>query len=221
MSFHESEIFQFLAQYAYSPHIVYPLVIGMMILSGFGLPIPEEVTIISVGILAYMGANPEMFPPPAPDSSVVNGTEAAIITSLAVLMADMLVYSIGRFAGGKLQVSPRFGRFFNGKIMDKVHSFIKKYGNFAAFFFRFTPGIRFPGHLVLGMTKFSAWKFFFIDLFAVAISVPTQILLVAHFGEPILRTLHTFKKYILIAGAIFLVFYIVKKIKSRQQPASG
>ena len=48
-------IFHYLAQYAYQPEWVYAAVFGMMLASGFGLPLPEEVTLISLGALAFMG----------------------------------------------------------------------------------------------------------------------------------------------------------------------
>lgn len=221
MHFGQEPIFQWLAQYAYEPSMVYMAVFAMMIASGFGFPLPEEVTIISVGVLAYMGANPDLFPPPFPGAPVVNGYEAAAFVSLAVFLADNLVYWLGRGFGRKIRKMPRFQGFLSGPINDKINTFIKKYGNYAAFIFRFTPGIRFPAHLFLGMSKFSAIAFMLIDGIAVLISVPTQILLVHHFGEPILATLYKFKVYVGIALLIGILYFggtkLLQKIKSRKQ----
>lgn len=212
MHFGKEPIFQWLAQYAYEPTMVYMAVFTMMIASGFGLPIPEEITIISVAILAYMGANPDLFPPPFAGAPVIDGYDAAFIVALAVLFSDNLVFFIGRSSGRKLMKSKRFRSFFEGPIMEKIDGFIRKYGVSAAFIFRFTPGIRFPAHIFLGMSKFSVWKFLAVDGLAVAISVPTQILLVYHFGEPILHTLHKFKIYVGITLLIGLIYFFGKKI---------
>ena len=223
MHFGQEPIFQWLAQYAYEPSMVYMAVFAMMIASGFGFPLPEEVTIISVGILTYMGANPQLFPPPFVGAPVVDGYEAAIFVSLAVLIADNLVYWLGRGFGRKIRKMERFQNFFNGPINEKINNFIKKYGSYAAFIFRFTPGIRFPAHLFLGMSKFSPWAFILIDGLAILISVPTQILLVYHFGEPILATLYKFKVYVgiglLILAMYFLINKLLKKIRARKLSA--
>lgn len=212
------QIFQYLSQYAYQPTMVYIAVFVMMIASGFGFPLPEEVTIISVGVLAYMGAHPDIFPPPYPNAPVVDGVEAAIFTALAIFLADNLVFWIGRTFGRKVMKSRAFSRFFDGPVMTKVNHIATKYGTFAAFIFRFTPGIRFPAHLFLGMSKFSAPMFALVDGLAVAISVPTQILLIDHFGEPILRTLSVVKFYLLGAAALVLIYFLARKYLFTSQP---
>ena len=64
MDFAQEPIFQWMSQFAYEPTMVYVGLVGMMLLSSVGFPLPEEVTLVSVGVLAFMGANPEHFPPP-------------------------------------------------------------------------------------------------------------------------------------------------------------
>lgn len=214
MSFGHDPIFQWLAQYAYQPQLVYLAIVGMMLASGFGFPLPEEVTIMSVGLLAYMGANPELFPPPFPGAPVVNAFEAAAVTSIAVLSADLLVFSIGRVFGRKIVKRPLFQRFFSGYVMERINTFIKRYGIYATFIFRFTPGIRFPAHIFLGMTTFPAWQFLFVDSFAVVLSVPTQVLLLYYFGEPILERIHKFKVIFGIALLLLVVYLVGKKLYS-------
>lgn len=215
MSFAQEPIFQWLSQYAYQPEVVYFGVFAMMIASGFGFPMPEEVTIVSVGIITYMGAHPEHFPPPFPGAPVVNGYEAAAITLFSVVFADLLVFSIGRFFGRKLMKRHWFKRLFSDDRMARVNEFMKKYGVYAAFIFRFTPGLRFPAHIAMGMTNFSMWQFVLVDGFAALISVPTQILLIYHYGEPILGALQKFKYVIFGALALALIAYFVRKLYLR------
>lgn len=218
MSFHQEPIFQFLAQYAYEPQMVYIFVFGMMIASGFGFPMPEEVTILSVGILTYMGANPDLFPPPYEGAPTVHGIEAAMVTLFSVLFADCLVFALGRVFGRKLMNHPRFSRLFPQSVIDRINGFVKKYGVMAAFVFRFTPGIRFPAHIILGMSHFSKYYFVLVDGVAALISVPTQILLIYYYGEPILKTMSKFKIGILvILGSVGLFFLIRKLLHSRMK----
>jgi membrane protein DedA with SNARE-associated domain len=192
--------------------MVYVGVVVMMLASGFGLPIPEEIYIVSVGVIAYMGAHPDLFPPPFPGAPVVNGYEAATVTLFAVIFADFLVFTLGRVFGRKIMARPRFQKIFTESVMDRINRWVKKYGILAAFIFRFTPGVRFPAHIALGMLNFSAWQFVLVDSLAALISVPTQILLIYHFGEPILHALHKFK--LVIGGALvaILLIYLIRRL---------
>ncbi|MEK2688322.1 DedA family protein [Bdellovibrio sp. GT3] len=217
MEFANEPIFQWLAQFAYQPYMVYAGLVGMMLLSAFGLPLPEEVTLISVGILAFMGAHPDHFPPPYPGAPVVNVHTAAFVAFLAVFLSDVLIYTIGKVFGRKLLYHPRVHRMFPPHLMKRVEEWTHKYGAYACGIFRFTPGIRFPGHLACGMLHFPVWKFLVIDGLAAAISVPTQIYLLAHFGEPILNKLRQFKLVVFGIIALLLVYFVVKKIREKMQ----
>ncbi|MBX2986894.1 MAG: DedA family protein [Bdellovibrionaceae bacterium] len=211
MEFAQHEIFIWMSQFAYQPLMVYTAVVLMMLLSAFGLPLPEEVTLLSTGLLAFMGANPDLFPPPYPGAPVVNPTEAAIVAALAVFGADFLIYWIGRRYGRRLVTHPRMSRFFSAALLERAESFVRKYGMLATGIFRFTPGVRFPGHLLCGILRFSPWKFALVDGLAVLISVPTQVLLIAHYGEHILGALKQFKMVVFgVLGALLIVVIAIK-----------
>lgn len=197
-----------LAPYAYQPGWIYFFLVMMMLLSAVGLPLPEEVTLVSVGILAYMGNNPDKFPPPFAGAPHVHPTTAAIVAFLAVFCSDFLIYGIGRFFGPKVFEWRPIKRVINEEGRLKIERWTQKYGALACGIFRFTPGVRFPGHLVCGMVKFPAWKFALVDGIAAGISVPTQILILAHYGESILGALKQFKMVLLavlvVVGLIYL-----------------
>ncbi|MBO9665615.1 MAG: DedA family protein [Bdellovibrio sp.] len=204
-----------MSQFAYQPGTVYIALVGMMLLSAVGLPLPEEVTLISVGILAFMGANPQHFPPPYAGAPVVNVHTAAIIAFLAVFLSDFLIYTIGRIFGRKLLYHPRVHKMFPPHLMKRVEEWTHKYGTYACGIFRFTPGIRFPGHLACGMLHFPVWKFLLIDGLAALISVPTQIYLLAHYGEPILMKLRQFKLVVFAIIGLLLIYFLFKKIREK------
>lgn len=200
-----------LIPYAYEPGWVYFFLVMMMLLSSVGLPLPEEVTLVSVGILAYMGANPDKYPPPFPGAPFVHPTTAAMVAFLAVFGSDFLIYWIGRFFGTRVFEWAPVKRVISGEVRLKIEKWTHKYGSLACGIFRFTPGLRFPGHLACGMVKFSPWKFALVDGLAALISVPTQILILAHYGEPILEGLREFKFIVLGLGVTALVVYLFMK----------
>ena len=217
MEFANEPIFQWMSQFAYQPGTVYIALVGMMLLSAIGLPLPEEMTLISVGVLAFMGANPQHFPPPFPGAPVVNVHTAAAIAFFAVFFSDFLIYTIGRVFGRKLLYHPRVHKMFPPHLMKRVEEWTHKYGTYACGIFRFTPGIRFPGHLACGMLHFPVWKFLLIDGIAALISVPTQIYLLAHYGEPILMKLRQFKLVVFAVIAILLIYFLFKKIREKMK----
>lgn len=222
MELAKEPIFQWISQFAYQPGSVYTFLVGMMLLSAVGMPIPEEVTLISVGVLAFIGQNPESFPPPFVGAPVVNVHYAAIIALCSVVFSDTLIYSIGKIFGRKLLSHPRVHRLFPADMMKKVEDWTHKYGALACGIFRFTPGIRFPGHLACGMMQFPFWKFLLIDGIAAFVSVPTQIYLLAHYGEPILMKMRQFKLALLVIFAALGVYFLIKKYQKKSSvPKEG
>lgn len=211
------EVFQWFSQFAYQPNMVYFGIVFMMLASAVGFPMPEEVTLISVGFLAFMGSRPDLFPPPYLGAPVVNVHEAALISFLAVFGSDFLIYSLGRKWGRKILYHPKMRRLISEASIIRVEEWTRKYGNFAVFVFRFTPGVRFPGHLATGMLKFSAWKFALIDGLAAMVSVPTQIYLLAFYGKEILVYFSRFKIVVICLLAIFLIVFIIRKYRTRSR----
>lgn len=213
----KTDTFICLSQYAYEPGWVYFFLIMMMLLSAIGLPFPEEVTLVSVGILAYIGQNPDKYPPPFVGAPHINPTTAAIVAFLAVLLSDFLIYSIGRFFGRRVFEWNIVKRFISPENKVKIENWTHKYGALACGIFRFTPGLRFPGHLACGIVKFPLWKFLAVDGIAALISVPTQVLLFAHYGEHIYGTFRKLKYVIFGALILFAIYYIFKKRASAKK----
>lgn len=205
-----------LAPYAYEPTWIYTFLISMMFLSAVGLPFPEEATLVTVGILAYMGMHPKLYPPPFPGAPHVHPETAAIVAFLAVFFADFIIYGIGRMFGRRIFDLKPIRAVLSEQNRVKIEEWTQKYGAYACGIFRFTPGLRFPGHLACGMLKFPAWKFALIDGVAAMISVPTQILLLAYYGEDILKFLRQFKIGLLAVLAVAAVYFIYKKFTAKK-----
>lgn len=208
-------IVEFFANYAYEPALVYTFIIGFMTASSFGLPIPEEMTLISAGLVAYMANNPQKYPPPTPDSLGVNLYVLCVVCFVAVIGSDLLIYGLGRLFGDKIRGSKWFKKILPDKKFAKIDKLFQKYGYWASGIFRFTPGVRFPGHLSCGIMKVSVWKFLAVDGSAALISVPTQVLLVAYYGEVILDKIAEFKIVLGIILLIIIVILLIRKLISR------
>lgn len=213
---HSKESLACLTPYAYEPMWVYSFTVIMMMLSAVGLPLPEEATLVSVGILAYMGSHPDKFPPPFAGAPHVDPETAAVVAFLAVFLSDFLIYGIGRVFGRRIFDWRPIRSVLSEENRNRIEEWTQKYGAYACGIFRFTPGLRFPGHLACGMLKFPAWKFAVIDGIAAGVSVPTQILLLAYYGEPILKFFKQFKIVLLIVFALIALYFIYRKFFTKR-----
>lgn len=220
----EEFVREFFSAYVYYPYSIYGGILLFMLASGFGLPIPEEVVLVSAGIIGYLSLNPDAaLPPPYPGAPTVNVYVLATVALFSVLFADFLIYMLGKRFGPRFFRTKFFSRLMTPERMNKAQSWVQKYGYFTVFIFRFTPGVRFPGHLMCGAMGLSPYKFVAVDTFAALISVPTQVLLVSFYGESILRYLKEFKivlfSLLAIAGLFFLLRYLARKYLNRKNPA--
>lgn len=217
--FSGEELIHWFAQYAYEPYLVFAAIIVLMVMSSFGFPVPEEVTLVSAGLIGYMGSHPDKFPPPFPGAEVASVEALATVCFLAVFLSDFLVFTLGRVLGVRFLES-RMMRRYQEK-MTKISGWAKKYGAYASGIFRFTPGLRFPGHFSCGMLGLSPWKFLAVDGTAALISVPTQVFLVAYYGEEILVYFTQFKMVLFGLLALAAAVWIGYKVKQRLSAASA
>lgn len=209
--FSQEALIAFFGQFAYDPMMVYLALIALMLASSFGLPVPEEITLISVGLVAYLARHPEVYPPPFEGARPVDPISLAAVAFLAVFLSDVLIYFIGR-KFGRRALKARFARrLVNPRNLRRIEKWSQKYGAFATGIFRFTPGLRFPGHLSCGITRLSLTKFVAVDGIAALISVPTQILLIAYYGDEILGVIKQAKITILVIVVVALVVFLVRR----------
>lgn len=212
----DAAIMSFIAQYAHSPALIYTIVATMMFLSSFGLPLPEEVTIVALGLLVHMGAYPLQYPPPpGVEVQPLNMYTAMAVCFFSIMISDTIVYWIGRKFGASPTVHKLFRKFLGENSLERARTMIHKHRFLVPAIFRFTPGVRFPGHLSCGMMGISIWTFLLADGVAALISVPTQVYLFARYGEVILSTIKEVKHYALIIALIALALYLAVKLKQK------
>lgn len=213
-------IFELLNQYAYDPLMVYSIIVVIMFLSSLGLPLPEEITIISVGILAHISHHPNLYPPPEVGLTGIDMYTAAMVCFLAVFVSDFVIYGLGRTGGRSLVESRYFSRLISSERLSRVERWTQKYGYWAVGVFRFTPGLRFPGHFACGVLRFSPWKFALIDGGAALLTVPTQIILMAIYGNEILEQLNIYKYYLGGAAVALIVLFVFRLVWINRKAAT-
>ncbi len=222
--FANDPVMQWFFSMAFEPWKVYLGCLTLLLLSSFGLPVPEEVTLLSAGFMAYVGRCPDQFPPPYPGAPVVDPFFLAVLCLLAVFLSDVLIYWIGRRFGEGVRQS-RLGRLASPSSWARAEAWTERHGVKVCWVFRFTPGIRFPGHLTCGIVRVPFWQFSLADGLAALLSVPTQILLIAYNGDVVVSFLKQFKVaafvVVLSLGLIYLAVRLLRWRKSRAREAEA
>ncbi|QPB42682.1 DedA family protein [Rodentibacter haemolyticus] len=183
----------------------YWAVLFVLIICGFGVPIPEDITLVSGGVIA--GLYPES----------INVHLMLLVSMIGVIAGDSCMYWLGRIYGTKILRFRPMRKIVTLQRLKMVREKFARYGNRVLFVARFLPGLRAPIYMVSGITRrVSYTRFVFIDFCAAIISVPIWIYL-GEFGAKNLDWLHAqIQKgqmviYILIAMLAVFLFWKWKK----------
>lgn len=207
----EQTIYEALQSVAHSPFLVFSLLFLIMYASSFGLPLPEEITLLTLGFLVYLSNTPDPQTGVLGDN-VINIHLAAWLAFIAVFSSDFLVYSLGRKFGSKILSLPVLNKLAKPALLTKVEEWMSRWGFWAVGVFRFTPGIRFPGHLSCGILKVPAHKFILVDGFAALISVPTQVYLVGYYGKDIIEAIKKYQPWAIALLLVIVIFHYRKEL---------
>ena len=208
----EETLQQWLLEAAQHPWLLYVTVITTLTLSSFGLPFPEEIVLLTSGMIANVALQEAQRLGGVPS---INANTLALVCFLAVFLSDFLVFWLGRKYGTRLLRLKFFSRVMTPQTLDRIEKWTSKYGAWAAAAFRFTPGVRFPGHFMCGATGLSPVKFTLTDGTAALLSVPTQVLLMAHYGDQILVHIKQFKIALLGGAIALLAVWLGLKLRAR------
>jgi len=186
---------------------VYAKLAGILLLCGLGVPIPEDISLISAGYLAHRGT--------------VDLHTVFLVCFAAVLGGDSLAFAMGRIFGTKLLAS-RFGhRYFNPKRQRRVRAYFRTYGSKVIFIARFLPGLRFSIFLSAGMLHVRPYVFIVYDSLAALLSVPFLVYLAYYFGDKIdhvivwaRRSEYGILALVAVAG-LFVAYKFYKKRRAR------
>jgi membrane protein DedA with SNARE-associated domain len=189
---------------------VYAKLAGLLLLCGLGLPIPEDISLISAGYLAHLGT--------------VEIHSVFLVCFAAVLGGDTLAFTLGRQFGTKLLAS-RFGhRYFTPKRQRRVRAYFRTYGSKVIFIARFLPGLRFSIFLSAGMLHVRPYVFIVYDSLAALVSVPFLVYSAYYFGDRIDQVIKWAKRseygILVLVGVAALVVAIKVLRKRRARPAA-
>lgn len=183
----------------------YIAVFGILILCGFGLPIPEDITLVSGGVISGLDlANPHTM---------------CIVGLAGVLIGDSTMFLAGRIFGYRIQRIRTFRRILSPRRFSQIQRKFKQYGLSLLFVARFLPGLRSPIFLVAGMSRRIPYHtFILMDGFAALISVPVWIYLGYFFADNLdllMEYVKDVQKLIYLCLGVVLLIVLLVYLKKR------
>ena len=140
----------------------YVAVFAVLLACGFGVPIPEDVSLVAGGIIAGLGYA---------DVRIMCAVGLA-----GVLVGDACMFLAGHHFGARALRHPWAARLLPPRRHAKVQAKFYRYGNRLMFVARFLPGLRTAVFLTAGATRrVSFLRFLLLDGCAALISVPVWV----------------------------------------------
>lgn len=186
----------------------------ILLLCGFGLPIPEDISLIAAGYVSWrakQGLSP-----------VINVHMAFLVCFTAVLAGDTIAFFFGRRYGRRVLASNLARRYFTPRRQLRVRAYFRKFGSKVILVGRFTPGLRFTIFFTAGTLHVRPSIFFIYDFVAAAFSVPVLVYVAYFFGGQIDKVI-TYARHtehgILIAILIVATIVVIKLMRRRRRIA--
>jgi membrane protein DedA with SNARE-associated domain len=155
----------------YSEPFIYAGLFLILFLCGLGLPIPEELTLLSGGFFVSLGIT-RFYPTLA-------------IGFLGILGGDLTIYAIGKRWGQDFLNHRHLRKILTEKRLERGRQFYRDHGNKTIFIARFISGLRVAAFFAAGTMGIKFGKFLLHDFLGALILIPLLILLGYYFGASI------------------------------------
>ena len=195
------DLLHFIQPYGTHSYIV---ILGVLLACGFGLPLPEDITLVAAGILAAR--------------DIIDFNTTVALCMFGVLLGDGIIFGLGSRYGTKLRTTKFFSLILPERRDAAVKAIFEKYGDKVIFMARFMPGLRTPLFFAAGSYHISVWKFLALDGLAAVLSVPLWVYVGFLFGANLEELEKVVRKaqFGIYAGLAVLVLlfvgaYLVKK----------
>jgi membrane protein DedA with SNARE-associated domain len=130
----------------------------MLVLGGLGVPIfPEDGTFILFGFLTY-GKIVKLFP-------------GFLVVYVGALLADLMIYAVGRKYGRRIVTHRWFHRFLPPAKFDVLQEKFNRKGSLFILCGRHILGVRVQLFLVSGIMRMPFWKFLRVDGLTVILTI--------------------------------------------------
>lgn len=180
----------------------YVIVLVTLIACGLGLPVPEDVILISGGYMAAESAH-SVWP--------------MMLTGLVgIMVGDSVIYSLGRRFGMKIAERPFLRRFVTPERLGKVNEMFERHGEKILIAARFMPGVRSVAFFSAGAMRVRFWKFFLLDGLAALVSAPLWVFLGFKFGSHVVEWAKQFQWALIGVVVVGIAAFFIRRAVRRK-----
>jgi membrane protein DedA with SNARE-associated domain len=167
-------------------------IVLFLVLTGCGMPIPEEVAIVLAGVLSA-------------EEKLYWGW-ALLACLVGAILGDSMMYLIGRqFGATNLAAHPRFAKLLGAEREKRFEDAIERHALKVMLAARFMVGVRGPVYLAAGAIRMPYRKFIMLDLVCASIVVSIVFGLSYLFGQGVLVWIRDAEKTFTIAVVLVSV----------------
>lgn len=167
-------------------------IIVFLVLTGCGMPLPEEVAIVLAGVLSAQG---HLHPGLAFAACLVGA-----------LLGDMIVYAIGfRWGRNLLSYHPRLAKLLGAEREKKFEEAIEQHALKVMLLSRFLVGVRGPVYLAAGVIRLPFRRFLIYDIICATIVVGLFFGVAFLFGDHVAHLIRDAELKVTIAVAVLVI----------------
>lgn len=190
-------------------HGSYPIVFGVLVLCGVGLPIPEELTFVVAGYAASKAGE--------------HLGLMILVAMLGIVAGDSLTYWMGRHYGLALMRRWPFNKLIGERGIEKAQGFFKRHGKKTVFIAGFLAGVRAPTFFLSGSLGIRYRRFILLDVARAVVTCPVSIWLGYRYGPEAEEVLGEKKHYLwiflgVIAAGVIVYEIVVLKNRGATKP---
>ncbi|GIW82667.1 MAG: hypothetical protein KatS3mg105_4474 [Gemmatales bacterium] len=132
----------------------YVVIFLLIIATGLGAPIPEELPIVAAGVMVgHASADPDLPMFDGPTGATLRWWIMLPLCIVAVVIGDTFLYLMGRFFGQRLLEKKWVRKLLPDEKKKRIEENFKQYGVLVLLFARFLPTIRSPIFIMAGVSR--------------------------------------------------------------------
>jgi len=186
----------------------YAGVLLILLAGSLGVPVPEEIPIVTAGVLSHQG--------------IMRWWLALPTCMIGVLSGDVVLYWIGRRYGERVLEHGLVRRVLDAGRLAQVEGAYRRRGALIVFLARNVMGLRAAAFIGAGVVRLAFWKFLFADGVAVGYGVPLNFTLAFLFSahlRAVMAEVHRVERWLMFAGLTAAAAAIYVAIRRRSQRA--
>jgi membrane protein DedA with SNARE-associated domain len=185
----------------------YSAIVGLLLICGLGVPLPEDITLIAAGILSAVGS--------------ISFWGAMAAGFFGVLLGDAILFTLGRIYGRRAFELPVIRLIMTPRRVAMAERKILRNSHFICFTARFLPGLRSPIFLMAGIMGVRPLTFYCLDGFAALISVPIWVFVGHWVGENLDMAFKLAERvqlsFLGLLAIVIITYFVVRRVRKHRR----